>query len=47
MTREELEKKAFDILSLSMEYNGEDEEIWKETKATDSKTLLNFIKEHE
>lgn len=43
--REELEQIAFEMVSGSMEYNGEDAEIWEEIRRTDSETLFNYIME--
>lgn len=46
MTRQEIEQKAYDILTGSMEYIGTDDfYIWQEIKKTDTETLKRFIEE--
>lgn len=44
--RKELENKAFDIITLSMEHNGENEvEIWESIHAATDEELRNFLEE--
>jgi hypothetical protein len=45
MTRNELEQAAYEIIAASMQYNGMDEEIWKEIKAASDEDLLAYIEE--
>lgn len=45
--RQELEQAVFDILSLSMEHNGEEAEIWESINAATDEELRNFIAESE
>lgn len=46
LKRQQLEQQAFEILSLSMEYNGEESEVLEQIKSADDNTLLKFINEN-
>jgi hypothetical protein len=41
--REVLERIAFDMAMASMEYNGEAEEVWRQTQEASDEDLLQFI----
>lgn len=41
--RELLEQIAFDMAFASMEYNGEAEEVWRQTQEASDEDLLRFI----
>ncbi len=43
MDRCRLEEAVFDMLSLSMEYNGEEADIWAEIEATPTDLLVAFL----
>ena len=45
MERTLLEQIAFDMAMASMEYNGMEEEVWKETRAASDEDLIRFITE--
>lgn len=45
MTRHQLEEAAYDVLSLSMEYGGEDADIWKEIETTPTDQLIAFLED--
>lgn len=41
--REVLERIAFDMAMASMEYNGEAEEVWRQTQEASDEDLLAYI----
>jgi hypothetical protein len=43
--REVLERIAFDMAMASMEYNGEAEEVWRQTQEASDEDLLAYITE--
>lgn len=44
MNRCQLEEAVFDVLSLSMEYGGNEEaDIWKEIQTTPTDFLIDFL----
>ncbi len=45
MSRRQLEEAAHDRLVASMEYNGDEDEVWAQVRSTSSKTLISFLEE--
>lgn len=45
MSRHQLEEAAHDRLVTSMEYNGEEDEVWAEVHSASMKDLIAFLEE--